>query len=240
MENAGPVILIALLVAAGVAAIILGARHTAQRRDALAALAAKLGWSFDPGLDRDHDERYAQFPIFRRGHSRAAFNTLAGPIEIAGRVYQGRMGDFRYKVTRSNGKSTSTRTYTFTYVILHPPFALPHELRIRPEGMLDKLAGALGFDDIDFESSEFSRRFHVKCADKRFAYDVITPRMMEFLLGSSPFVVEVDRGCCCLSNGQARWSPAEFEPNLSWLGRFFEQWPEFLLEQLGGGVGRVS
>ena len=26
-----------------------------------------------------------------------------------------------------------------------------------------------------------------------------------------------------------------FEMNLSWLGRFFEHWPEFLLEQLEGG-----
>lgn len=234
------VLLIVLFVAGAVAAIVFGAKQARKRRDALAALAGRLGWRFNPAHDRGHDDRYRQFSIFRQGHSRSAYNTLEGEITIADRVYRGRMGDFTYKVTRSNGKTTSTTTYRFSYLILHPPFAVLPELRIRPEGVLDKLAGALGFDDIDFESSEFSRRFHVKCSDKRFAYDVINPRMMEFLLASSGFVVEVDGGCCCLSDGRARWRPEAFEMNLSWLGRFFEHWPDFLLEQLEGGSGGAT
>ncbi len=235
MEGIGPILIVAAFAVVAVVAIVFGAKQARQRREALAALAGKLGWRFDPGHDRGHDERYHQFPMFRRGHSRSAYNTLEGEIEIAGRVYRGRMGDFTYKVTRHNGKSTSTTTYRFSYLVLHPPFAVLPELRIRPEGLLDKLAGAVGFDDIDFESAEFSKRFHVKSSDKRFAYDVVSPRMMEFLLASGGCAVEFDAGCCCVSDGRAQWRPEAFEGHLGWLGRFFEHWPEFLLEQLEGG-----
>jgi len=212
--------------------IVIGAAQARKRREALAALAARLGWRFDPSHDRSHDERYRQFQIFRRGRSRSAFNTLEGTVEIDGRTFHGRMGDFRYKVTRQSGKSSSTRTYQFSYLILHPPFLLDQTLRIRPESVLDKLAGAIGFDDIDFESEEFSRRFHVKSSDKRFAFDVIHPQMMEFLLASSSVAVEIDGGCCCFSDGSTRWQPAAFERKLAWLTRFFELWPAYLIEQL--------
>lgn len=224
-------------VAAGavvVLAIALGNKQRQKRLDALAALARKLGWRFDPRKNADHDERFAQFQQFRRGHSRAAYNTLCGEIVVEGRVYQGQMGDFVYKVTRHNGKSTSTTTYRTSYLLLRPPLVWRGELRIRPEHLFDKIAGVVGFDDIDFESAEFSREFHVKCDDKRFAYDVITPQMMEFMLRSSPQLVEYDQGWCLLSQGTRRWQPAEFETNLAWLGRFFEQWPEHVMKDLTG------
>jgi hypothetical protein len=50
-------------------------------------------------------------------------------------------------------------------------------LLIRREDIGDKLIGGLGFDDIDFESEEFSRDFWVKSDNRRHAYGVIHPRM---------------------------------------------------------------
>ena len=64
-----------------------------------------------------------------------------------------------------SGKSTQTHTYRFSYLIAHVPFAGVPALLNRREGMFDKIAGAFGFDDIDYESAEFSRRFQVKSAD---------------------------------------------------------------------------
>ena len=136
------------------------------------------------------------------------------------------MGDFRYKITTHTGKSTQTRTYRFSYLILHLPFDGVPDLLIRREGVLDKIAGAFGFDDIDFESAQFSRRFHVKSPDKRFAYDVIDPRMMEFLLAGDPGTIDIERGRCCVSDGRRRWSPQQYEANLEWISRFFDNWPD--------------
>lgn len=229
--------LIALLVIVGV--VVFGATaylsHKAEvkRREEMAALAERLGCRFDPSRDRTHDEMYSRIDVFRQGHSRAAYNTIQGKHEIGGRPFPLKMGDFTYKVTSSNGKSTSTSTYNLSYLILHLPVQAP-DLLIRQENMLDKLAGALGFDDIDFESEAFSRRFHVKCRDRKFAYAVVHPPVMEFLMsgGGSPPSISISGGCCCITDGTRRWSPGEFESRLEWLGRFFGLWPDYLMAEL--------
>lgn len=218
-------VIIALIVAMEMAA--------RKRREALAALAAELGWRFDPRKDRDHDEEYAYFEYFRRGHSRVAYNTLSGSVEIDGHGYWAKAGDFQYMVTRHNGKTTQTDTYRFSYLIVHSPFGrtLP-TLLIRPEGIFDKMAGAFGFDDIDFESVEFSRRFYVRSDDKRFAYDVIDPRMMEFLLASNPPAVDMEHGQCLVSNGSSQWTPEEFRWHIRWVVEFFDRFPDHVVDSL--------
>lgn len=219
-----------------IASAIHAAKQTQARRDALAALASEIGFRFNPDKDTRHDDEYAHFEVFRRGHSRAAYNTLTGAIDPGGdeglAAMPIKMGDFTYKITSSNGKTTTTRTYNFSYLILHLPYGAVPDLLIRAEGVFDKLAGAFGFDDIDFESEEFSRRFHVKSADKKFAYDVCHPRMMEFLMQSDPPTIDIERGRCCLVNGSKRWEPADFKAMLGWAKAFFEQWPEHVVKQL--------
>lgn len=227
-----PIILIIVAVLAIAVVVYLSYLAAKRRREALAALAGELGWRFDPSRDRSHDDEYAHFEIFRRGHSRAAYNTLFGELEIYRRTCPAKMGDFTYKITTSTGKSTQTHTYRFSYLIVHLPFAGVPDLLIRREGMFDKLAGAFGFDDIDFESAEFSKRFYVKSPDKRFAYDVIHPRMMEFLLGGDPPTVDIEAGRCCLSDGRHRWSPEDFGATLSWVIEFFDRWPDHVTAAL--------
>jgi hypothetical protein len=231
------IIIFLVLAAIAIAGAIAAQKQAQARRDALASLASELGFRFDPSKDADHDDEYAQFEIFRRGHSRSAYNTLTGDIDPAGPdngldPLPVKMGDYIYKVTTSNGKTTTTHTYHFSYAILHLPYANVPNLLIRPEGMFDKLAGALGFDDIDFESAEFSRKFHVKSGDKKFAYDVCHPRMIEFLMNGRPPTIDIEHGRCCLFSGSRRWEPVEFKQALSWVNAFFEQWPEHLVKQL--------
>ena len=71
-----------------------------KRREAMAALAQQLGWQFWPDKDRSHDEEYANFEIFRRGHSRAAYNTMLGKVEIDGRHGRVRHGRYPFDVDR--------------------------------------------------------------------------------------------------------------------------------------------
>ena len=224
-----------LVIVGAIILIAIGAYYSwkaeQQRRERLAALASKLGFRFDSAPDKDHDDRYAQFEIFRRGHSRVGFNTMYGTVELLGGSCETILGDFRYRVTSSSGKSSSTRTYKFSYMIVHVPWDCP-PLLIRPEGVFDKLAGAFGFDDIDFESDEFSRRFYVKSSDKRFAYDVLHPRMMEFLLAAQPPMIDVEHGAICISGGRRRWPPEGFEQKIEFLRQFCELWPRHLLREL--------
>ena len=226
-----PLLVIAGIILVGVVAYFSWLAEK-KRREAMAALAAELGLSFDPARDRSHDEEYAHFEIFRRGHSRAAYNTMSGQLEFQGRQWPAKMGDFTYKITTSTGKSTTTQTYRFSYLILHMPWSGVPDLLIRREGMFDKIAGVLGFDDIDFESAEFSRRFHVSSPDKRFAYDVIDPRMMEFLLRGDPPTVDIENRRCCISDGRSRWEPVEIRQKLAWITEFLDHWPAHVLASL--------
>lgn len=203
-----------------------------KRREALGALAAELGWQFVPDSDYSHDEEYANFAIFRQGHSRCAYNTLFGSITIDGKSCPVKMGDFLYKVTTSNGKTTTTHTYRFSYLILELPYLGVPALLIRREGMFDAVKNLFGFDDIDFESAEFSRKFFVKSPDKRFAYDVIHSGMMEFLLAGNPPTIDIERGRCCLSDGKKSWTPDDFRAMLDWARQFFELWPGHVVCQL--------
>lgn len=209
-----------------------GHQQAKQRREALMRVAEELKWMFDPSHHSGWDSQYSQFSCFQQGHSRNAFNLLRGSIEIEGKSFVSVMGDYTYKKTSGSGKNRSTKTYHFSFLVLDLPFGgVPH-LAVRPEGFFDGFSAFMGFDDIDFESEEFSRKFHVKSSDKRFAYDVIDPRMMEFLLRGDPPTFEIDHGAFCLTSSSKRWEPGEFVGQLQWSRDFFFHWPRHVVDHL--------
>jgi hypothetical protein len=206
---------------------IFNAKANRQRTQALAAWAQARGWSFDPSEDPGHDAEFPQFEVFQRGGRRRAENTVRGVATLAGRPFPIKCGDYQYTV--STGKSSTT--YRFSYIILTLPFPNVPGLDIRRENLLDKIAGAIGFQDINFESEQFSRAFFVKCPDKKFAYDVITPKMMDFLLGSDPPPIHISGGQVCLVDAPPRrWEPIDLDHHLAWADFFFGLWPAFLAD----------
>jgi len=122
-------------------------------------------------------------PMFHRGRRRLVRNWTSGS-------YRGlpvRCFDYRYSVSYGQEE----RTYSYTVVALVPPIPFA-PLVVRPETLGDRLAAAAGFDDIDFESDEFSRRYYVKSRDRQFAYGVLHQKAMEYLLSLGPIIIEGD------------------------------------------------
>jgi hypothetical protein len=115
------------------------------------------------------------------------------------------------------------------------------DVLVRSENLFDKVSSMLGFDDIDFESSEFSRKFCVKSPDKRFAYDLFTPRMMEFFLEGCPVpglpAIDMENSRVCFCDGSSKWDPEQIEGAIEWAERFFELWPEHVVASLRGQTG---
>jgi hypothetical protein len=229
--DALPIVLVFVAIAA-VAAIVayFGWKAEHERRRALAGVAQRLGFRFDPDDDADHDALYAQFEIFQHGHARVTRNTLTGSIDLFGRPCRVRCGDFRYK-TRSGGRGGS-RTIDFSYVLVQSPWDAPAALVIRPEGISDKMDAAFGSDDIDFESVEFSKLFHVASSDRRFAYDVLHPRMMEYLLAERPPMFVIASGALCLGDGERTWITQAFARQIAFVQRIAELWPRHLAKGL--------
>jgi len=210
-------------------------RKQSERTAALQQLAQSQGWEFLPQKNRTHHREFSQFSIFKRGDARYAYNTLRGALAISGVTWPVQMGDYHYQTSSTNNKSKSTTTHRFSYLIVTMPYLSVPSLTIRQEHLFDRLAGFLGFDDIDFESAEFSNKFHVKSSDKRFAYDVIHPRMMGFLLDGDPPTLDLQQGCGCVSDDKQCWSPEKLLATLNWVEKFFSHWPPHVITQLDTG-----
>lgn len=230
-------VLLPIVIVAGVGWLIYyGWKQAKLRREAMLQLALKHGLRFDPSRDHSIEHRFPQFGCFRQGDRRHGYNTLRGTTEIAGHSLEITAGDYSYTRTSGSGKNRSTTTYRFSYLIARLPWPHCPPLLIREEGLFDKLAAAVGFDDIDFESAEFSKRFLVKGNDKRFAYDVLDPRMMEFLLACPKLPpLDLERGELLVADSVI-WQPGRFEDTLGFLGHFLSRWPDHVVRQLNSDL----
>ena len=218
-------VILAVLAAAAIASIL--AIASRRRRQALEAVAVRLGLRFDPRSDPSVHRRFAH-SVFDRGRSRKAYNNILGVLNVAGHAVRVHMADYRY-VT---GHGKQRRTHRLGFAAFELPFVGTPDLLIRREHLGDKLLAGLGFDDIDFESEEFSRRFLVKSQDQRYAYDVIHPGMMEFLLSEPTPQVEVVRDVCLVLEGRGTWHPETFAKAPAWFEAFLERWPEHVVDRL--------
>lgn len=221
--------LLPLFLVAAVAILILYAvaAQEKKRRGALSEVARRLGLRFHPSTDRRLHHSYGH-SFFRKGHSQKATNHLYGVMDLAGYPIQVHMGDFQY-VT---GHGKNRQTHRTSFAVFHLPFRGTPNLLIRREHLGHKLMGGIGFDDIDFESEEFSRKYWVKSDDHRFAYDVVHPGMMEFLLKGPTPDIEIVRDACLVLEGRGRWDPETFEGAPGWIQEFLARWPEHLTERL--------
>jgi hypothetical protein len=212
-------VLIALAVF-GVVAYVSHQMAEARRRE-LAAYAGEQGWSFSPQRDRDMDNRYPEFGCLKHGHSRYAHNVMKG--EKDGLPVTG----FDYHYVTGHGKNR--QTHRFSALIVRSPLPL-RSLFIRHENLFDKLTEFVGLDDIDFESAEFSREFYVKAQDRRWAYDVIHPRMMEFLLQAPRFSLQFDCDHVIAWRGR-RFSGPDFTEACGVVRGILDRLPEYLKQQ---------
>jgi len=168
-----PCIVVPAFIALAVALIIFGILKARRRREAMARLADELGFEFHPDDPWNLEDKYAMFEFFGRGHSQKASNVICS--EVDGRAVVA----FDYQYTTGGGKNQSTHSYQA--VVMGLPIVAAG-LRMRSETVFDRLASWVGWDDIDFESDEFSRRYHVASEDRRFAYDIFHARLIEHLL----------------------------------------------------------
>jgi len=167
---------IAVLVVVGIIYAFMKAR---RRREVLQRLAAELDLTFYADDPWDLPVRYGHLDLFRTGHSKKALNILAGQMDGRDVVA------FDYRYTTGSGKNS--HTYYYHAAVFEMPIVAPR-LWLRRESVLDKIASWVGHDDLNFESAEFSGRYHVKCQVPKFAYDIFHNRLIEYLLacGNAP------------------------------------------------------
>lgn len=189
-----------------------------RRREEFGIWASQNGWSYSHQRDRTIRMRYGFLDRLQVGHSRMGYNLLKGEW----RGFPAAAFTFRYKT--GSGKNESTHHFSVALIHIEQPF---EEVRIHPENVLSRFGQALGFQDIDFESVEFSNAFTVRSKDRKLAYDFCHTGMMEFLLQHRQTAIELEGDTLALFQTR-QLSAAELEPMLNHLAGIRELMPEYL------------
>lgn len=214
-----------------------------ERKDEMRSWAQARGYSFRSSADPATIERVRS--VFGIDADAICFarNTCSVQLAVLDRSVPCTVGDFRF--TMIAGQSSTE--YQCTYALVTLPFGVP-EFCIRPEFSFDRIAGAMGFGDIDFEDISFSDRYHVASKSRRFVYNLLDPRMIEFLNSASPRPTLLASGKDLVLRAEydpakrldLRWNPGQCDEQVESLRAFFDRWPDHLVTQLDAESGTSS
>ncbi|MGH3647042.1 MAG: hypothetical protein ACRDTM_07690 [Micromonosporaceae bacterium] len=214
-----PIAVIGLAIGGAIVGMRRAREREAKKTAALYAWAQSQGWKYlseAPTLTG----RFQGEP-FGAGYERRALHVLSG-------VHRGReIVAFEYRHTVKQGKSSTT----YTHLVVATPTPSPRPwLQVGQEGAGSKLLALFGARDLQLESEEFNRVFRISTGSDRFAYDVLHPRMMEWLLADQrsrqvPFRFEASDLMC--------WSRTEMNPHhVIWMANYLmdlaERVPDFV------------
>lgn len=224
------IIIIVFAVAAAIGFAIWNQQLKDKRRRVLAGWARANGLKFMPENDHSIGFRYPLFNCLQRGENRYGYNVMVGTA--GNRVICA--FDYHYQ-TYSTGSKGQRQTHHYHFSALVVNAGLPLKpLFIRPEGFFDKITEFVGFDDIDFESAEFSQKFFVKAPDRRWAYDVLHQKTMELMLVYPRFHIEFQDSQVIAYHNNKRFSAGEFGAALKVVTGILDYLPESVVRELKG------
>lgn len=222
-EHMPAAMIVIFILVLGAAAIFSFCQASARRKE-MEQWASGRGLAFDPDRRDGFDDRFEEFSCLQQGSSRYADNVISG-----------NWGDrailaFDYHYTTGSGKNR--HSHSFSAVILESEIELK-DLMIRQETFGDKIGAFFGFDDIDFESAQFSKEFCVRASDRKWAYDVIHARTMELLLASPRFSIQMAPRRV-MAWRTSRLEPEELGQAAELVAGILDGMPEYLLQQQAG------
>jgi len=220
-----PAVIPILFVTLFVAAIVFSFISVYKRRKTLSEWAASRSLNFTPEKSRGFDIEHYSFNCFRVGDSRYASNVSSGDWN----GWDITAFDYHY----STGSGKNRHSHVFSGVLVKAHFPLK-PLSIRPEGFFDKMTEFFGMDDIDFESAEFSRSFFVKAPEKKWAYDVLHARAMEFLLArqGGKYYIEFAPDEVLIRRAESTWLPEKFEQAIETVTNLLGMIPEYVKNEM--------
>ena len=223
----GNVILIMMfgvMVVAGIWGRLRQKRTDRSRSLEMQELAERLKFDdFNP----KHDEGFATgwgflSPLIQSDNS-YAFNILRGTY------HEQALFVFDYYYQTGSGKSTKDCNLTMLMIVFKAVFP---RVNIYPgrESLCSQMESVVFGDEdkIRFESAEFPRIYHVCSKDRKFAYDVCNPQLMEYFLANPGLQIEIQ--CPVISLAFEPQLPVgQIESNLQRLIEICSRLPQYLL-----------
>jgi len=221
-SSIGGLVVIGCVVVAAIINAILksNSRGQGQRMRDFWVLRDKLGFEdFNPGPDEEFARGWGFLDTLSQGTDRYAIHILRGTYK------EEKLFVFDYRFQTGSGKSRQDHNCTMLMLVFKQVFP---QLTIGPENFGLRIAEAVGLaNDIKFESGEFSRKFCVRSPDKKFAYDICNPQMIDYLLGNPALHIEI-QGPCLLLSFEPQLPAAQIEFNLQRLAQIRALMPDYL------------
>ena len=179
-----------------------------KRREHLEQAALEMGLTFFPDGDERLLELLRRFRLFNQGRARKMKNLVqgdSGEVQIA---------IFDYQYTTGSGKNSTT--HRMSIAALQSGELRCPDFTMRPENFLDKIGGALGFQDIDFDSHPtFSQSFVLQSSDEEAVRKYFQPNLLEFFETRPGVCVEAQPGMMFFYRSGKRVKPDEIKDLLA-------------------------
>jgi hypothetical protein len=209
-----------VMVVAAIVAAIRQKRTVEARSLELQMLAGRLKFDdFNPNRNEAFAGGWGFLNRLAQGTERYAFNILRGMY------HEQALFVFDYHYQTGSGKNKEEHNCTFLMLVFKESFP---QVSIGPESLRAKIAAAFGVgNEIKFESAVFSRKFCVRSPDKKFAYDVCNPQMIECLLANPGLQIEI-QGPVLLLAFEPQLPVGQIELNLQRLIEIRSCLPDYL------------
>jgi hypothetical protein len=183
MEGFIIAIVIMGVVALIVAIVITAKAMERKRTEALAAVAAEMGYRFQPEVEKEALAPLSGFRLFNQGHARKARNLMVGETASI------EMWCLDYRYTTGGGRNSTT--YSQTVVAFFPHGVRLPAFTLAPENFFHRIGQAFGMQDIDFdEYPVFSKGYLLKGEDEDMVRHVFDDEVIRFFEENLGFNVE--------------------------------------------------
>ena len=145
-----------------------------KRTGRLEIVVGEMGLEFFPSGDEQLLGRLASLPLMNVGRKQELKNLVVGDTS------QGKLAMFDFRYITGHGKHQKTRRQTVIAMEAAELEQLP-SFNMRPEGFWDRVGGAFGMQDVDFdEHVDFSAKFLLKGEDEEAVRAFMDKKLLDF------------------------------------------------------------
>jgi hypothetical protein len=223
-QNNNPVVaLVILLVLTGILLCRLVLRHyqNRQKSKSTAKWAKAHNLFHEPHRDEKIDHQLREFTCLCGGSPGYAAN------RVLGRHREWNFQAFYYH--RCKYRMRDEPTDTSSAVLIYSTCPLEH-LLIIPRVYTHFQDDLFGSKSLNFESHAFSEKYYVRAENRKWAYDVLHPRAIDFLMSRPPCVIEFGR-FSVIAYRTGVWEPDTWLTDADTLIGLLEMLPDYVTRQ---------
>lgn len=166
--------------------IVLRSHFEDKRTENLKTVADDLGMEFSDAEDAALLSKLQSFKTFQIGRKRKMKNVMKAETDEA------KLAIFEYSYRVGSGKNS--RNVRFTMAAMEQSGVRFPDFSARPEGLLDRMGAAVGFQDIDFDHHpEFSNAFVLKGENEVAIRSFFEPAILDLFATKKDAYVEAGR-----------------------------------------------